>query len=85
MDPAICEQRVTPAFIRDKKGRQRITFVTAYDFPTAKLADEGKRQPRALLTNSGRLGGVARVAGELGSDIPGEKLVDLIDRVLGDA
>ena len=40
MDPAICEQRVTPAFIRDKKGRQRITFVTAYDFPTAKLADE---------------------------------------------
>jgi 3-methyl-2-oxobutanoate hydroxymethyltransferase len=40
MDPAICEQRVTPAFIRDKKGRQRITLVTAYDFPTAKLADE---------------------------------------------
>ena len=40
MDPAVCEQRVTPAFIRDKKGRQRITLVTAYDFPTAKLADE---------------------------------------------
>src|SRR5215470_1686916 len=40
MDPAICEQRVTPAFIRDKKGRSRITFITAYDFPTAKLADE---------------------------------------------
>jgi len=45
----------------------------------------GKRQPRAILTNSGRLGCVARVAGEFGSDGPGEKLVDLIDRVLGDA
>src|ERR1700746_1445114 len=44
-----------------------------------------KRQPRAILTNSGRLGCVARVAGEFGSDVPGEKLVDLIDRVLGDA
>ena len=40
IDPTVCEQRVTPAFIRGKKGRQRITFVTAYDFPTAKLADE---------------------------------------------
>ena len=40
MDPAVWEQRVTTAFIRDKKGKQRITFVTAYDFPTAKLADE---------------------------------------------
>src|SRR5262249_15513627 len=40
MDPAVCEQRVTPAFIVSKKGRERITFVTAYDFPTAKLADE---------------------------------------------
>jgi len=38
--PAAREQRVTPVFIRGKKGRQRITFVTAYDFPTAKLADE---------------------------------------------
>jgi 3-methyl-2-oxobutanoate hydroxymethyltransferase len=38
--PTGCEQRVTPVFIRGKKGRQRITFVTAYDFPTAKLADE---------------------------------------------
>jgi 3-methyl-2-oxobutanoate hydroxymethyltransferase len=38
--PTVCEQRVTPAFIRGKKGRKRITFVTAYDFPTAKLADE---------------------------------------------
>jgi 3-methyl-2-oxobutanoate hydroxymethyltransferase len=38
--PTACEQRVTPVFIRGKKGRQRITFVTAYDFPTAKLADE---------------------------------------------
>jgi len=33
-------ERVTPDLIRSKKGRQRITFVTAYDFPTAKLADE---------------------------------------------
>ena len=40
MDPAVWEQRVTTAFIRDKKGKQRITFVTAYDFPTANLADE---------------------------------------------
>jgi 3-methyl-2-oxobutanoate hydroxymethyltransferase len=38
--PAAREQRVTPGHIRSKKGRQRITFVTAYDFPTAKLADE---------------------------------------------
>jgi 3-methyl-2-oxobutanoate hydroxymethyltransferase len=38
--PTVSEQRVTPVFIRGKKGRQRITFVTAYDFPTAKLADE---------------------------------------------
>ena len=39
-DPAVREQRVTPDHIRSKKGRERITFVTAYDFPTAKLADE---------------------------------------------
>ena len=32
--------RVTLDAIRSKKGRQRITFVTAYDFPTAKLADQ---------------------------------------------
>lgn len=38
--PAIREERVTPHDIRSKKGRQRITFVTANDFPTAKLADE---------------------------------------------
>src|SRR5215813_2132181 len=37
---AVCEQRVTHDLIRSKKGRQRITFITAYDFPTAKLADE---------------------------------------------
>jgi 3-methyl-2-oxobutanoate hydroxymethyltransferase len=37
---AVYEQRVTPDLIRSKKGRQRITFITAYDFPTAKLADE---------------------------------------------
>jgi len=37
---AVREQRVTPDLIRSKKGRQRITFVTAYDYPTAKLADE---------------------------------------------
>jgi 3-methyl-2-oxobutanoate hydroxymethyltransferase len=34
------ESRVTPDLIRSKKAQQRITFVTAYDFPTAKLADE---------------------------------------------
>ena len=39
-NPAVREQRVTPDLIRSKKGRQRITFVTAYDYPTAKLADE---------------------------------------------
>lgn len=39
-DPAVREQRVTPDLIRSKKGRQRITFVTAYDFPTARVADE---------------------------------------------
>lgn len=39
-NPAVREQRVTPDHIRSKKGRERITFVTAYDFPTAKLADE---------------------------------------------
>jgi len=33
-------QGVTSDLIRSKKGRQRITFITAYDFPTAKLADE---------------------------------------------
>jgi 3-methyl-2-oxobutanoate hydroxymethyltransferase len=38
--PAVREQRVTPDHIRSKKGRERITFVTAYDFPTAKLADK---------------------------------------------
>lgn len=32
--------RVTPDLIRSKKSRERITFVTAYDFPSAKLADE---------------------------------------------
>ena len=39
-NPAVREQVVTPDLIRTKKGQQRITFVTAYDFPTAKLADE---------------------------------------------
>jgi 3-methyl-2-oxobutanoate hydroxymethyltransferase len=39
-DPAVCERKVTLDLIRGKKGRQRITFVTAYDFPTGKLADE---------------------------------------------
>lgn len=34
------ESAVTLDSIRGKKGHQRITFVTAYDFPTAKLADE---------------------------------------------
>jgi len=38
--PPVCEQRVTPDLIRSKKGRQRITFITAYDFPSAKLVDE---------------------------------------------
>jgi 3-methyl-2-oxobutanoate hydroxymethyltransferase len=38
--PAVCGPRVTPSLIRSKKGKQRITFVTAYDYPTAKLADE---------------------------------------------
>ena len=33
----------------------------------------GKRQRRAILTNSGRLGSVARVAGEFGSHVPGER------------
>jgi 3-methyl-2-oxobutanoate hydroxymethyltransferase len=36
----VCGQRVTLDLIRRKKGRQRITFVTASDFPTAKLADD---------------------------------------------
>lgn len=31
--------RVTPDLIRRKKSNGRITFVTAYDFPSAKLAD----------------------------------------------
>lgn len=34
------ESKVTPDLIRGRKSRQRITFVTAYDFPTARLADE---------------------------------------------
>lgn len=34
------ESAVTLDSIRGKKGQQRITFVTAYDFPTAKLVDE---------------------------------------------
>ena len=38
--PAVGEQRVTLDHIRSKKGREPITFVTAYDFPTAKLVDE---------------------------------------------
>lgn len=38
--PAIPDSRVTLDLIRNKKGHQRITFVTAYDFPTGKLADE---------------------------------------------
>ena len=36
-DPAVCGQNVTPDLIRSKTSRQ-ITFVTAYDFPTPKLA-----------------------------------------------
>ena len=32
--------RITPDLIRAKKGQSRITFITACDFPTAKLADE---------------------------------------------
>jgi 3-methyl-2-oxobutanoate hydroxymethyltransferase len=39
-DIGTVQSRVTPDVIRSKKGHQRITFVTAYDFPTAKLADE---------------------------------------------
>jgi 3-methyl-2-oxobutanoate hydroxymethyltransferase len=39
-DTGAVPSRVTPDVIRSKKGHQRITFVTAYDFPTAKLADE---------------------------------------------
>ena len=38
--PAIPDSRVTLDLIRSKKSHQRITFVTAYDFPTGKLADE---------------------------------------------
>lgn len=34
------ESRITPELILRKKARQRISFVTAYDFPTARLADE---------------------------------------------
>ena len=40
VDSTVCKQKVTPDLIRSKKGRQRITFVTACDFPTAKLVDE---------------------------------------------
>ena len=40
VDQAVREQRVTPDHIRSKKGQQRITFVTAYDFLSARLADE---------------------------------------------
>src|SRR5215472_8762961 len=40
VDDPVREQKVTPDLIRSKKGRQRITFVTAYDFPTARLTDE---------------------------------------------
>src|SRR3989442_15915672 len=38
--PAIPVSRVTLDLIRSKKGHQHITFVTAYDFPSGKLADE---------------------------------------------
>lgn len=34
--------RVTPELIRSKKSRERITFVTAFDFPSAKLADDAR-------------------------------------------
>lgn len=34
------ERGVTPDLIRGKKGAGRISFITAYDFPTGKLADE---------------------------------------------
>ncbi len=40
MGSTVYEGSVTPDLIRSKKGREPITFVTAYDFPTAKLADE---------------------------------------------
>src|SRR5437588_5966455 len=40
MSPGAAEPKVTPDLIRNKKGHQHITFVTAYDFPTGKLADE---------------------------------------------
>jgi len=39
-DLVVGDQALTAEHIRSKKGHQRITFVTAYDFPTAKLADE---------------------------------------------
>src|SRR5438132_11173107 len=40
MSPGAAEPKVTPDLIRNKKGHQHITFITAYDFPTGKLADE---------------------------------------------
>jgi 3-methyl-2-oxobutanoate hydroxymethyltransferase len=39
-DALVCGETVTPDLVRAKKGKQAITFVTAYDFPTARLADE---------------------------------------------
>src|SRR5207245_3199724 len=40
MRPRDAEPKTTPDLIRNKKCHQHITFVTAYDFPTGKLADE---------------------------------------------
>src|SRR5437667_7609149 len=40
ISPGISEPKITLDLIRNKKGHQQITFVTAYDFPTGKLADE---------------------------------------------
>ena len=40
ISPGVSEAKVTPDLIRSKKGHKPITFVTAYDFPTGKLADQ---------------------------------------------
>jgi hypothetical protein len=45
----------------------------------------GKRQPKAVLTRGFGLSGVTGVASKLGSDVPGQELVDLVDRMFGDA
>ena len=39
MSTAVKRKKITTASIRSRKGKEKITSLTAYDYPTAKLVD----------------------------------------------